>query len=415
MKKVWNTYKSSIILLLSMLTGGIVGFFWGEGASVLQPVADLFLNMLYCCVVPLIFCLLTAAIAKMEDLSKLRTILVVFMIGTLVTGVISCIFMIIPSLIFDPAKGATLDMSKEVSDLSGKMDVLGMLTVNDFSKLLSRSNLMALIVATIIFSFGVIFAGEKGKPVVAMMDCMTQVIVKVIGIVMKLAPIGLGCYFAILIGQYGKEVIGPLGRAIVMYLIVICIYFVISQTVMAYIGGGSLGVKRWWQTSVPPTLTALGTCSSAATLPVNMEQAKNIGIPSDVADIVVPLGANLHKDGACIIQILKIAFLCSVFHIPYATPRNILMSIVVAVIASVVMGGIPAGGYVAEIFILSVFGFPTVSVPVMVLIGTITDAPATAVNVTGDTGLAMIIARIVHGKEWMKEIRQTGSEAAAAV
>ncbi len=415
MKKVWNTYKSSIILLLSMLTGGIVGFFWGEGASVLQPVADLFLNMLYCCVVPLIFCSLTAAIAKMEDLSKLRTILVVFMIGTLVTGVISCIFMIIPSLIFDPAKGATLDMSKEVSDLSGKMDVLGMLTVNDFSKLLSRSNLMALIVATIIFSFGVIFAGEKGKPVVAMMDCMTQVIVKVIGIVMKLAPIGLGCYFAILIGQYGKEVIGPLGRAIVMYLIVICIYFVISQTVMAYIGGGSLGVKRWWQTSVPPTLTALGTCSSAATLPVNMEQAKNIGIPSDVADIVVPLGANLHKDGACIIQILKIAFLCSVFHIPYATPRNILMSIVVAVIASVVMGGIPAGGYVAEIFILSVFGFPTVSVPVMVLIGTITDAPATAVNVTGDTGLAMIIARIVHGKEWMKEIRQTGSEAAAAV
>ncbi len=415
MKKVWNTYKSSIILLLSMLTGGIVGFFWGEGASVLQPVADLFLNMLYCCGVPLIFCSLTAAIAKMEDLSKLRTILVVFMIGTLVTGVISCIFMIIPSLIFDPAKGATLDMSKEVSDLSGKMDVLGMLTVNDFSKLLSRSNLMALIVATIIFSFGVIFAGEKGKPVVAMMDCMTQVIVKVIGIVMKLAPIGLGCYFAILIGQYGKEVIGPLGRAIVMYLIVICIYFVISQTVMAYIGGGSLGVKRWWQTSVPPTLTALGTCSSAATLPVNMEQAKNIGIPSDVADIVVPLGANLHKDGACIIQILKIAFLCSVFHIPYATPRNILMSIVVAVIASVVMGGIPAGGYVAEIFILSVFGFPTVSVPVMVLIGTITDAPATAVNVTGDTGLAMIIARIVHGKEWMKEIRQTGSEAAAAV
>ncbi len=402
MKKLWNTYKSSILLLAAMVTGGVVGLFWGDGASVLQPVADTFLNLLYCCVVPLIFCSLTAAIAKMEDMRKLRTILIVFMIGTIVTGIISCLFMVVPSLMFDPAKGAALDMSKEVSDLTGKLDILGMFTVNDFPKLLSRSNLMALIVATIIFSFGVIFAGEKGKPVVNMMECLTKVIVKVIGIVMKLAPIGLGCYFAILIGQYGKEVIGPLGRAIVMYLIVIVIYFVISQTVMAYIGAGRLGVKRWWQTAVPPTLTALGTCSSAATLPVNIEQAKQIGIPDDVADIVVPLGANLHKDGACIIQILKIAFLCSVFNINYATPRNIIMSIVVAIVASVVMGGIPAGGYVAEIFILSVFGFPAVSVPVMVLIGTITDAPATAVNVTGDTGLAMIIARIVHGKEWLE-------------
>ena len=81
------------------------------------------------------------------------------------------------------------------------------------------------------------------------------------------------------------------------------------------------------------------------------------------------------------------------------------MSIVVAVIASVVMGGIPAGGYVAEIFIISVFGFPTVSIPIMVLIGTITDAPATAINVTGDTGLAMIIARVVEGKDWLQRAR----------
>ena len=134
--------------------------------------------------------------------------------------------------------------------------------------------------------------------------------------------------------------------------------------------------------------------------------AKEIGIPEEVADISVPLGANLHKDGACIIQILKIALLCSVFGIDYATPRNIFMSIVVAVIASVVMGGIPAGGYVAEIFIISVFGFPTVSIPIMVLIGTITDAPATAINVTGDTGLAMIIARVVEGKDWLKKAQE---------
>ena len=188
-----------------------------------------------------------------------------------------------------------------------------------------------------------------------------------------------------------------------MYLVVVLVYYVFSQTAMAYIGAGAQGVKAWWRGATTPTLTALGTCSSAATLPLNLMHAKEIGIPDEIADISVPLGANLHKDGACIIQILKISLLCSAFGINYATPRNLIMSVVVAVIASVVMGGIPAGGYVAEIFIISVFGFPTVSIPIMVLIGTITDAPATAINVTGDTGLAMIIARVVEGKDWMKK------------
>ena len=131
-------------------------------------------------------------------------------------------------------------------------------------------------------------------------------------------------------------------------------------------------------------------------LKIIAKHAKKIGIPADVGDLAIPLGANLHKDGACIIQILKISLLCEAFGINYVTPENIFLSIVVAVIASVVMGGIPAGGYVAEIFIVSVFGFPTVSIPIMVLIGTITDAPATVINVTGDTGLAMIISRVVH-------------------
>lgn len=371
MKSLWNTYKSSFILLASMVVGGGVGLFWGEGASILQPVADTFLNLLYCCVVPLIFCSLTAAISKMEDLAKLKKIMIAFLAGTIITGVIACLFMMLPALIFDPGKGAVLDLTEDVADASGSMNFLGMFTVGDFPILFSKANLMALIVFTVIFSIAVILAGEKGKPIVHAMDCMTEVIVKVIGIV--------------------------------MYLVVVLVYYVFSQTAMAYIGAGTQGVKAWWKGATTPTLTALGTCSSAATLPLNLMHAKEIGIPDEIADISVPLGANLHKDGACIIQILKISLLCSAFGINYATPRNLIMSVVVAVIASVVMGGIPAGGYVAEIFIISVFGFPTVSIPIMVLIGTITDAPATAINVTGDTGLAMVIARVVEGKDWMKK------------
>lgn len=401
MLKFWKTYKSSVILLLAMFTGGVIGFFWGEGASVLQPVADIFLNLLYCCVVPLIFCSLTAAIAKMDDLTKLKKILGSFLTGTILTGVIASLFAALVVLVFDPAKGAVLDLSKDVANTNSNMNFLSMFTVGDFPLLFSKANLMALMVFTIIFSIAIIMAGEKGKPVLNLMESLSEVIIKVISIVMKLAPLGLGCYFAILIGQNGKEVIGPLSRAVIIYCFIIFIYYIVSQTVMAYIGAGRKGVKKWWKTSLAPTLTALGTCSSAASIPINMIQAKELGIPDDVADITIPLGANLHKDGACVTQIIKISFLCSIFGMNYASFNNFALSILIAVVASVVVGGIPAGGYVAELFIISAFGFPTVSIPIMVLIGTITDAPATAVNVTGDTGLAMIIARIVYGKNWM--------------
>ncbi|MGT2951022.1 dicarboxylate/amino acid:cation symporter [Streptococcus cuniculi] len=403
MKKIWETYKSSFILLASMFIGGGCGAFLGEKASFLQPIADTFLNLLYCCVVPLIFCSLTAAIAKMKDLRKLRKIMLTFSVGTILSGIISCLFMVVPSVLVNLGKGVNLNMTEQVTTTESSLNVLGMFTVGDFPLLFSKGNLMALIVFTIIFSIGVIQAGEQGTPILKAMENLTTVIIKIINIIMKLAPLGLGCYFAILIGQYGQEIVGPLSKAILVYLVVVFVYYIVSQTLMAYIGAGVDGVKVWWKGAAAPTLTALGTCSSAASLPVNLLHAKKIGIPDEIADLTIPLGANLHKDGACIIQILKIALLCSVFNVDYATPRNILMSILVAVIASVVMGGIPGGGYVAEIFIISVFGFPTVSIPIMVLIGTITDAPATAINVTGDTGLAMVIARVVEGKKWLQK------------
>lgn len=402
MKKIWHVYKSSLLLLASILLGGVAGYFWGAGALVLKPAADLFLNLLYCCVVPLIFCSLSSAIAKMQNLAKLRKILLVFLMGTVITGVISCLFMVVAVVFFDPAKGAVIDMTHNAKDLTGSIDIVSMFTVNDFPHLFSKDNLMALIVFTIIFAVAIILSGEKGKPVLNVLESLSSVVEKLIGIVMKFAPIGLGCYFAILIGTSGKEVMKPLTRAIIIFLVVGLIYFIVSQTILAYLGAGAAGVKRWWKTAVVPTLTALGTSSSAASLPANMVQAKELGIPEDVADIILPLGANLHKDGACLVQILKIAFMCSFLNIEYMTFKNILLSIIVSVIASAVIGGIPTGGYIGEIFIVSAFGFPSMAIPVMVLLGTITDAPATAINITGDTGLAMVTARIVNGNGWLR-------------
>ena len=403
MKTIWKSYGSSILLLLAMLIGGIVGYYWGPGVSVLQPIADTFLNLLYVSVVPLIFCSLTSSIARMTDIAKLRRILTNFVLGLFITGIITSIFFIVPLIFIDPVGTSQIPMTQEVGEVSQSMNLLGMFTVDDFYKLFSRTNLMALIVFSLLFSFAIIKLGDKGRPVVRALELTTEIMIQMIGIFMKLAPIGLGSYFAILIGTNGAEMIGPMARTVGIYLAIFAVYFIFMQTFYGYVSYGVSGAKRWWKTGVTPTLTALASCSSAAALPANLKQGRDLGISKDISDLVIPLGATLHKNGALSAQILKIAFICSVMNIEFATWTNIGLTFIVGMICAIVVGGIPGGGYVAEIIIMSVFGFPQTALPMMVMIGTLTDAPATVMNVTGDTGLAMIIARVIEGKNWVQD------------
>lgn len=398
--KFLKNYKFSFILLGGMLLGSIVGWILGPKAVVLTPIADVFLNLLYCCVVPMIFVSLVSSIANMENLKKLGKVLSIMMVLFIVTEVIASVYMVVICGVFDPAHGANIVMNETIKDMTSSSNFLSMFTVNDFSLLWSRKNLMALIVFSMIFGVSTVAVGEKGKPVMQLFDSLSSVIMKMVGYVMILAPIGLGAFFATLIGQYGDEIAGPLSRALIIYFIAAVIYFFLSNTIFAFIGDGNRGIRDFWKNIIPPALTSLGTCSSAASIPSNLIASKNIGISEDIKNITIPMGCNLHKDGACLISILKIAFMCSVFKINFLDPKNLLTAIVVSVVASSVMGAIPAGGYVGEIFIVAAFGFPAVSIPIMVLIGTITDAPATAINATGDTGVAMIISRIIEGKNW---------------
>jgi Na+/H+-dicarboxylate symporter len=152
---------------------------------------------------------------------------------------------------------------------------------------------------------------------------------------------------------------------------------------------------------LPPSLTAAGTCSSMATLPVNLEAAGRMGIPADVRDVVLPIGAALHKDGSVIGGVAKILFLFAVFQIPLDLP-NLALAAGVAVLVGVVMGAIPSGGLIGEMLILSVFGFPAESLPLIAIISVIIDPAATLLNATGDNVAAMLVTRMTEGKGWLR-------------
>jgi Na+/H+-dicarboxylate symporter len=171
--------------------------------------------------------------------------------------------------------------------------------------------------------------------------------------------------------------------------------------VYAYLSGGLGAVKKFWANIFPPALTAWATGSSIATIPVNLKAAEQIGTPRDIREMTIPIGATVHMDGSCLAAVLKIAFLFGIFGVSFSGPQAILSAIGVAILSGVVISGIPSGGMLGELMIVTLYGFPIQALPLITMIGTLVDPPATMVNATGDNVVSMLIARILNGKGWM--------------
>ena len=173
----------------------------------------------------------------------------------------------------------------------------------------------------------------------------------------------------------------------------------------AWFGGGKGAVKEMFRHIAKPAITSLGTCSSVATIPTNMEEAEATGISKDVSEIVVPLGATMHMDGSCFSCILKITFLFGVFGRPFDSIGDMALMVIVAVLSSVGMSGVPGGGYIGEFIMCSVF-FPdqlAIAYPIAITIGNLVDPPATMINSAGDYVVSYIVSRFVEGKDWLQK------------
>jgi Na+/H+-dicarboxylate symporter len=141
-----------------------------------------------------------------------------------------------------------------------------------------------------------------------------------------------------------------------------------------------------------------------ATIPANPPAAAdNIGVPRDISEVVIPIGATVHMEGSCMAAVLKIAFLFGIFQVPFSGIEPILTALGIALLTGVVVSGIPGGGTIGELLILSMYGFPPEAFPLITMIGTLVDAPATMVNAVGDNVSSMLAARVLEGKGWLKE------------
>ena len=412
MKKVLKNYKGTLIMLICVIGGAISGLIFKEKASIVKPFGDLFLNLLLVIIVPLIFFTITSSISKMKEKKRLSKILINTIIVFLITSVVAVLFGFAVTSKVSLVNPKDTNNIKEAFDSSIKTDAdlnilertVSVLSTDSLNNLLSTNNLVALIVMSVLVGIAINKSGEKGKKIAEFVDSGSEVMYKLIELIMYYAPIGLGCYFASLVGTIGSTIAVGFLKTFVVYSVVCLLFMAIFYTLYAYIAAGKKGIKAYWKNIIPSALTSLGTCSSAASVPVNIKCTKNIGVPSDIAETTVSLGTSFHKDGSCIGSVFKIMFLVGLFGTSLSTFPEIAKVLGIALLATLLVTAVPiGGGTISEMLIISMMGYSTSVLPILTIIATIIDAPATLLNVVGDSASAMIVTRTVEGKNWLKE------------
>lgn len=398
--KFIKNYSFPILLLGSIAIGAGLGVIFKGKIAAVKPLGDIFLNLLFTAVVPLVFFSISSAIAEMSDLRRFGKIMGWMILIFVATGILSSLLMVGGVMAFPPILGDHPFMSAPPVAAGTKHfgDILKAFTVPDFVHLLSKQNVLALIAFAMLVGLAASLAKEEGRLFVNFLISANKVMMKAIHLIMMLAPVGLGAYFAYLVGTLGPELLGSYLRVVALYYPLAILYFFLGFSFYAFLAGGKKGFKAFWGNILTPALTAWGTGSSLATVPANLEAADTIGVPKEISRIVIPIGATVHMDGTCMSAILKIALLFSFFGMPFAGIGTILTAIGVAILSGVVMSGIPGGGFLGELLIVTLYGFPVEALPLISMVGTLVDPPATMVNSTGDTVVSMLLSRVFKEK-----------------
>ena len=219
MKMFWENYKFSFTLLLGIFVGALIGVVMGEKATALEPIGQIFLNLMFTIVVPMVFVSIASSVGSMLNMKRLGKILG-SMVGTfIVTGLFAAAIVLVVVNVLSPAANTNIAMeATEMGEMQSVSDmIVGSLTVDDFTGLLSRKNMLPIIIAAILTGLAVAKCGGEESPFGKLLANMNQVIMKLIEMIMKFAPIGLGAYFANLVGEFGPQLIGDYGRCMAIY------------------------------------------------------------------------------------------------------------------------------------------------------------------------------------------------------
>ncbi|MFN0065031.1 MAG: dicarboxylate/amino acid:cation symporter [Chlamydiales bacterium] len=382
-------------MLIGLALGSLIGIFLGPKAAYLKPVGTIFLGLLNMVVVLLVFSSMTVGVLSISDIRKLGRVGLKTLVLYIGTTAIAILIGLAAAKIFNPGAGLGLnhtDVSINLDETPQLVHLLLNLVPSNPIGSLANGNILQVIVFSLFLGLGINFAGEKGKPVARFLESLSEVMFRIMHMVMSLAPYGIFAIMAWVAGTFGYEVLFKLCKLLLAhYLASIFHQVVILGGILVFMA--KVKVRPFYKGMTDAITLAASTTSSSATLPASLHCVEeNLGVSKNIASFVLPLGATMNMNGTAIFQGIAAVFISQAYGITLGW-ESLLMIVVTATLSAIGTAGIPGGGIVTLSIVLSSVGLPLEGIAIVAGIDRIRDIVGTVVNVLGDAVVAVYVAK----------------------
>ena len=390
--------------------GIVIGLVFGEKATIVKPLGTIFLNMIKMIVVPMVFFSITAGVASLGDLKKLRNI------GVKVVGLYAltsalCVGLgLIMANIINPGKGFDLTALSQSTDYEAQAmpsiidTLIDMFPSNIFTSF-TNTNMLQIIVFSVFLGVALIMMGKEGERLLAGVQSCANAMYKITAIVMEFSPIGVCALLADSVGAYGLKIFGPLGKLILTVyasdVILVLLMYIPMVALLA-----KFPVKKWLQGIWKVWVVTASTTSSSGSLPITTSVTNDeFGVSSELSSFSLPLGATINMNGGCIYYAAAIVMTAQIYGMNL-TPSALVNIIISTVLVAMGCPGVPGGAIIMTTILLTNMGLPLEIVGLIAGIFRLIDMANTTFNVTGDVVTTMVVAR----SDGMMHTLGTGAE-----
>jgi Na+/H+-dicarboxylate symporter len=362
--------------------------------GVFYVVGAVFMASLKLLVVPLVFVSLVCGSASLDDLSKLGRIGGKTVGLYLVTTAIAISLALTAAIVLKPGAGLDLptDLSFAGTDPPSLADTLVNIFPTNPVQAMAEGNMLQIIVFSLLFGFAMTLAGEPGRRLLAVFEDVNRVVLRLVTILMEIAPYGVFCLLAKIFAEQGLGAIVQMAGYFSVVLAVLLLHGLVVYPILLTTLAG-LDPRVFLRKMRNPLSFAFSTASSNATIPVTLETVEDrLGVHNSVASFTIPLGATINMDGTAIMQGVATAFIAQAYAFDLG-PLQYLMVVLTATLASIGTAGVPGVGLIMLAMVLRQVNLPVEGIALIIGVDRLLDMVRTGVNITGDAAVTCIVAR----------------------
>ena len=395
------TLRIILAMILGLVTGLIIKFFF-PASQLLQVflidglfhiIGTIFIASLKMLVVPIVFVSLVCGTCSLKDTTKLGRLSLKTILLYLITTALAVTLALLCAVFVGPGEGGNLEPLTFIPQNTPELkEVLINLFPSNPIKAMADGNMLQIIVFSILFGISLSLAGKQGERIIAFFNDLNDVIMRLVLILMNLAPYGVYCLMAKLFATFGFDTLDNLLTYFLLVLFVLMLHSCLTLPIMLKAFTG-LNPITFYKKVRPALLFGFSTASSNATLPVTLETAiKYLGIRNCIASFTIPLGATINMDGTAIMQGVATVFIAQVYNIDLSLTQY-LMVIITATLASIGTAGVPGVGLIMLAMVLKQVGLPVEGIALIIGVDRLLDMARTAVNIAGDCTVSCIVAK----------------------